>query len=470
MKTLNFNFVKYLLILGLILPLASCKDDGEVVEPPKRTEKEITAFSIPTLELTGVIDPATYAIVLTVTPDFDKSLLDGAVPHIEYKGVSIEPAATAPQNFAQDVAYKVTAEDGTFQNYTVSLTESEFVATGFAKASQKWTQGGELYGFTAVSGEPTLAYLDNKLVISRTGLLLNASDGTPTGDKLNVEGADGKFHLTTPASNYPFSVTNDDAGNVIGTSLGAWTKPNFPIYKWTSSLESPPALVIDIDDDGAIFGQFGRKISVVGDINANAWIAQYSHVQAGGPGDAQQYLWKVTAGQADPVWTAIQAHAADNTYYQTMIPMSTTDIYPFYLAASGHTSGNPSSGMFYTANASTESVFIDGFLGPDAFSSSWGNYIRHAKKFTFNGVTYLAVLSTNFPVEGLSNLYITLLDTRTNRVTTIEEIPLPSDIPNGATSITNSLEQTLGTGEKTIRLYTLISGHGVWCHELSNKP
>jgi hypothetical protein len=407
--------------------------------------------------------------VLTVTPDFDKSLLESVVPRIEYKGVSIEPAATAPQNFTQNVIYKVTAEDGTFQNYTVSLTESEFVATGFAKASQRWMQPGSLYGFTATSGEPSLACLGDKLVISRSGLLLNASDGTLTGDKLNVEGADGKFN-SVPASNYPFAMTNDDAGNVIGTSLGVVTKPNFSTYKWTSSLESPPTLVIDINNSSDAFAQFGRKISVVGDINTSAWITQYSHINSGAPGDTKQYLWKVTAGQADPEWTAIQAHVADNSYYQTMIPMSTTDIYPFYLAASGHTSGVPSSGIFYTVNASTESVFIDGFLGPDAFSSSWGDYIRHAKKFTFNGVTYLAVLSTNFPVEGLSNLYITLLDTQTKRVTTIAEIPLPSAITNGATSITNSLEQTLGTGEKTIRLYTLISGHGVWCHELSNKP
>ncbi|MDR3183990.1 MAG: DUF5018 domain-containing protein [Prevotellaceae bacterium] len=478
MKTLKNNMVKYLLILGLILPLASCKDDNEVVDPPKRTDKEITAFSIPASDLTGDINAETYAIVLTVTPDFDQSQLENVVPRIAYNGVSIEPLATAPQDFTENVTYKVTAEDGTFQNYTVSLVVSEFYAKGFAKAEEVWAQTDwATLGF-ATNSEPTLACLGDKLVASRSGILLNEADGNLTGGKLNVEGADGKFNGSQSAQpNYPFSVTNDDAGNVIGTSLGAWTKPNFPIYKWTTSLESPPVLVHEVVSNEAVHGQFGRKISVTGNINGDGYIAQYSHNQgANSPGNVKQYVWKVTGGVVDPDSSEIVTRSeGDGGYYQTLIPMTTTGIYPYYVALSGNTAATLRSGMFYAANASSELSFIDGFLDPEqvvVVSSNWGSFVRHAKKFDFNGVTYIAVITEGSQQsDGNITYYLAILDTRNDRVVKTDEIvTVATAAGNGATSVTNSVEKTLETGEKTIRLYTLITNYGVWCHELSNKP
>jgi hypothetical protein len=466
MKTVKFNFVKYLLILGLILPLASCKDD-EVVDPPKRTDKEITAFSLPTLELTGVIDPVAFTITFTVTPDYDLSLLESVVPHIEYKGVNIEPVATAPQNFSQNVTYKVTAEDGSFQNYTVSLTESEFVAAGFGSATQVWDQNNwSALGF-ADNSENTLAYLNGKLVASRSGIILDAATGDPTGTKLNIEGiANGTFNGAQSLPNYPFAVTNDDAGNVIGVALGAWTKPNNPIYKWTSSLESSPELVYNLVSDTLV--QFGRKVSVTGDVNGNGYIAQYNHNQAGAPHDAKQYVWKVTGGTVDPTPTVVAARTpGDRTYYQTLIPMTTTSVYPYYLACYGATSAVPPSEISYAPNASTEREIIEGYIEELTWSSKWGSYIYSAKKFDFNGVTYIAVIST-----VANSDYLAFMDTRNNRVVKYFEISIEGFLANGngATSVTNSLEETLSTGEKKIRIYTLLANRGVLCHELTNRP
>jgi hypothetical protein len=403
--------------------------------------------------------------VLTVTPDFDKSLLESVVPRIEYKGVSIEPAATAPQNFAQNVIYKVTAEDGTFQNYTVSLTESEFVATGFAKAEQVWDQDNwNALGF-ADNSENTLAYFNGKLVVSRSGIILDAATGEPTGAKLNVEGATGKFHPTNPIQDLPFALTNDDAGNVIGTSLGGWTNPNHPVYKWTSSLETPPELVYEVNNSA--FVGFGRKISVTGDINGNGYIAQYNTTN-GAAGDAKQYIWKVTGGNVNADdYTDILARENDRTYYQTLIPMTTTSIYPFYLVASGATDANPPSEVSYTVNASTEREIIEGYIEEQTWSSKWGSYTYHAKKFDFNGVTYIAVLSV-----VADTYYLAFLDTRNNNVVKHFVISREGYLANGngGTSVTNSLEEELPTGEKKIRIYTLLTNRGVICHELSNKP
>jgi hypothetical protein len=463
MKNLKCNLVKYLLILGLMMPVMSCKEDDPIDPPKKRTAKEITAFSISTLALTGEIDPVAYSITLTVSPDFDLSQLESVVPRIEYKGEKIEPTAMAPQNFTRDVTYKVTAEDGLSQDYTVKLKISEFNDKGFAKVTQVWAKDGGLYGFTATSGEPSLALLGDKLVISRSALLINAATGEPTGEKLDTTGTGGKFHPTNPANNYPFSVTNDDAGNVIGIPLGAWTSGNIAVYKWTSSLTSAPELVCEMTG----FPQFGRKLSVVGDINGSGYIAQFNHRQgqsvAGDrtTGDVKQYVWQVTGGQVDiSQYEVIETTPPDKQFYQTLIPMTTTSIYPYYLAVTGTGELNvpPPSEVSYKVDESAEKEIIN--------DSKWSRYVYHAKKFDFNGVTCLAILST----DSDGKFYLSILDTGNNTITYSVEIQLSAAISNGATSVTNSLEETLPTGEKTIRLYTFVSGNGVWCHELTNKP
>ncbi|MDR1681051.1 MAG: DUF5018 domain-containing protein [Prevotellaceae bacterium] len=478
MKKNNMVLVKYLWILVLLLPFASsCSEDPE--ETPKRADKEITAFGIPTLELTGVINATANTIALTIPLGYDQSVLVNVVPHIEYNGVKIEPAATSPQNFTETVTYKVTAEDGTFRNYTVTLVESEFVAEGFAKTTEVWAQTDWLgtLGFQSGGIENTIAYKDGKLVVSRTGIILNANTGVPTGAKLNVTGTDGKFHTTDPLRNYPFSLANDDAGNVIGTSLGAWTKPNMPVYKWTS-LESAPALLYEIV--GNEFGQFGRKIGAVGNINANGFIIHYNQDQPGtGAGDRQHYIWTVTAGAVNAAnYTAIEGRPeADRSYYQTLIPMTTGSIYPYYLFASGSTSGIPPSEVSYKANASQERVIIEGFQveGEDViYSSKWGAYVYHAKRFDFNGVAYIAVLSVSaaqVPLDETSCIYyLSILDTRNNTVAKVVKIPRGTATNlNGSVSVTHGPEETLPTGEKTIRLYSLFTDLGVYCHELSNK-
>jgi hypothetical protein len=52
------------------------------------------------------------------------------------------------------------------------------------------------------------------------------------------------------------------------------------------------------------------------------------------------------------------------------------------------------------------------------------------------------------------------------------EIPRGTAVENGngTGSVTNGKEEALATGEKRIRLYTMITNKGVYCHEITNKP
>jgi fibronectin type 3 domain-containing protein len=94
------------------------------------------------------------------------------VPTITHNGKSITPAADAAQNFTSPVEYTVTADDGTFQSYTVTVTVTNTaLATAFswinsiAKSGRTYTivaQVNESLAPTTISS----TYSDTNIILS----------------------------------------------------------------------------------------------------------------------------------------------------------------------------------------------------------------------------------------------------------------------------------------------------------------
>ncbi len=82
------------------------------------TAKEITSFKFEDLAVDGVINEDIKTVVLTVPYGTDVTSL---TPTIVYKGASIDPDTGMPKNCTEPVTYTVTAEDGTYQEYTVTV-------------------------------------------------------------------------------------------------------------------------------------------------------------------------------------------------------------------------------------------------------------------------------------------------------------------------------------------------------------
>ena len=77
----------------------------------------------------GSVTQANYSIVLTVPPDTDVTQLVPTIGLSQYATVS--PASGASQDFTNPVTYAVTAQNGSVQNYTVTVNvASVLTSTG----------------------------------------------------------------------------------------------------------------------------------------------------------------------------------------------------------------------------------------------------------------------------------------------------------------------------------------------------
>lgn len=120
MKT-PFSLLSTLFCL-MLLWVVSCKKDPDPI--PKSAEKAISAFAFSALNpvVNASIDANTKAIMATVPVGTDVTKL---VPTIAVSAkASVSPASGVAQDFSKAVVYTVTAEDGTSQAYTATISVS----------------------------------------------------------------------------------------------------------------------------------------------------------------------------------------------------------------------------------------------------------------------------------------------------------------------------------------------------------
>ncbi len=114
MKNLTKNLIALFTICLFVV--MACKKEDEV--PPKSSEKAISAFSFGSLSpaVTGAISGTN----ITATVPFGTNLNLAPTITVSAKA-TVSPSSGSSQNFAQNVAYVVTAEDGTKQTYNVTV-------------------------------------------------------------------------------------------------------------------------------------------------------------------------------------------------------------------------------------------------------------------------------------------------------------------------------------------------------------
>lgn len=116
------NILAYAILAAIAFTNVQCSDDDSVPEDPKDTGKSIVSFKFGTLTpvVTATISEAAKTIAVTLPAGTNVAAL---APTIEIsQGAVVSPASGAPQNFTTPITYTVTAEDGSKQAYTVTVT------------------------------------------------------------------------------------------------------------------------------------------------------------------------------------------------------------------------------------------------------------------------------------------------------------------------------------------------------------
>jgi len=114
MKLFTMKLTKILLLILSVVLFTGCGDDDN----PKSSEKQIIEFSVNNLE--AIIDQSAKTITLALPTGSDLSKIKPTVKVSDK--ASVNPASGAEQDFNNPIKYTVTAEDGTQQEYMVTLT------------------------------------------------------------------------------------------------------------------------------------------------------------------------------------------------------------------------------------------------------------------------------------------------------------------------------------------------------------
>jgi len=383
---------------------------------------------------------------------------------------SMTPGPNDPQDFSKDVVYVLTAADGTEKTWTVKAPKF------FMK--ENWMVDYPGLGITDGGGQNpnSIAIIGDYLSIGRTAGLINKTDGTLSAVELDVTDVwKGNGQTTEPTSafrtqDYPFFVTNDDAGNMLGCALGAWGTDNFTVYRWTSPTEAPEAVMeFPTKADGTQFGSFGRKLQVLGDIDGKALIISSNVAGADVAKRGEHYMWKVNGGTVDlenpgVVETNIQWGMYG---YQVLTPIGTDPVSPYYVGTQGASDTNPTYPNLQYGNPGNFNPIPGPFapyILPNTAVNGWGNfgYLYH-KLFTANGKKMIATFSSSYAYYCFGIFDRSTEGTLVPLVLTT--IPWNSDdYANGNNTGSFAMEKV----GNDILFYVFATGRAVACYKLVN--
>ena len=204
---------------------------GDDEPAAKSSEKVMESFKFEGLDpvAVGVIDQETKTVTINLPYKEEGTDVTGLVPSIEVsEKASVNPASGAPQDFSSDVTYTVTAEDGTTQAYTVSVTvaaaDSKEI-TSFSIASQVKSEINESEHKITV----TMLYNTDKTGLTPTieinGASVNPASGVEqdfsSGVEYTVTAADDSTQVYTVSVVYPPAVTDTTITGLTAPVEGA---------------------------------------------------------------------------------------------------------------------------------------------------------------------------------------------------------------------------------------------------------
>ncbi|KKW10577.1 MAG: pkd domain containing protein [Candidatus Gottesmanbacteria bacterium GW2011_GWB1_49_7] len=124
----------------LLVGLAIISCSNPVTDTPKKsTSKTISTFSFSGLSISGTINESTHSISFIVPTTNIQAL----VPTIVHSGMTVSPAAGSAQNFSTPIVYRVTAEDGSTQDYTVTVSVQDILISGSWNVQWSWQTSGQ---------------------------------------------------------------------------------------------------------------------------------------------------------------------------------------------------------------------------------------------------------------------------------------------------------------------------------------
>jgi hypothetical protein len=243
-----------LFVISSLLIISSCDDDPEPT--PKSSAKSILSFKFSALtpEVTGTISEADKKIALTVPFGTDLSTLSPTITVSEKATVS--PASGTAQNFANPVTYTVTAEDGTTQAYTATVTVSDPPAS----------TGKSITSFKFAGFEPEVIGTINESEKTISIMVPNGTDVSDLAPTIEVS----EEATVSPASDVSQDFTNpvtytvtaeDESTQTYDVTVTVDPTVDFTLDTYTGPLEIAQSETLSLSGDN--FGDYHNNSIVL---------------------------------------------------------------------------------------------------------------------------------------------------------------------------------------------------------------
>ena len=368
---------------------------GKIV---KLSECEILDFSIPALNLAGIVKPAQQTVSVLAVDELPKTL--AAVTLSPHATISPDPRVEE-LDYNKELEFTVTAHDGkTKKTYKVNKEIPPKRETGMRIGSEKIIFEKQFVADLGI----TTADMTTGLAVSGDYLIINtrAEDAMVlnrfTGEQVGSMAIDAIKGTTTN-----FYMTSDDDGNLLFCNLTPNDGTTFKI--WTATgINETPSLYIEhdasyIDDKGETQGNsHGRKISIQGSLNSDAVITAPFY----GPLNTQFLRWVVKGGQlvsAEPETIVVQGMATGWTTNADICYVDPSETSDYFIHAYSGNSLSWITGSTNTLKAGLNKMSV--------------NFVPNAVDIMkFNGGTYLVTNQLNSFSWGGAD-FVWLLDVST---------------------------------------------------------
>lgn len=310
MKRQNWIYLLGIALLGAVLVFSGCEEEEAFNEGPFVSKRrKILRFDFQELDppVVGEINTKDSTVLLRVPFGTD---LTNLVPTIEVSPkATVAPPSGVPNDFTEPVTYLVNAENGTVQDWAVTVEVGEPDARKVLKLSDPvWNRspsGSGIPDFFTTDGERGLGYGNGHLYITNNNdkvLILSPNDGSQLG-QLNMTGVEGGGPKISDVA-----VSAD--GQILACNTVEWTSDaggeptEFKIYKWADE-NSEPEVFLSYTNT---MYRMGDSFSVIGDVSSEAVILTCFGRKFLNPttrGDLV-FLWRVSGGVLNPEPEIIQ--------------------------------------------------------------------------------------------------------------------------------------------------------------------
>ena len=404
---------------------------------------------------------------------FDKSKMVVYPSYINFSDgwLNCEPHFTDALDFSQDQTYVVTAEDGSTKEWTIKAPTLLF-QTQWSKEYATYAGSIEDGG---IQNPNSIGLIGDYLALGRTAALINKDDGTVADKKLNVTDIWRSNSTTGPTAefrsqDYPFFITNDDAGNLLSASLSAWKNDVFTVHKWSDPSEDPEILMefpTIAEGETAPFSSFGRKFQALGDVNGKGLLIA-PDVQ--NTSSVKQYIWTIDGGEVDIENPEVLSTNLPASYsYQLLTPLGLEPEAPYYIGTHSSSINNVNTypTFLFGDPDNTENVLekaatpFDAILGT-ASAHGWGNLVwGYQKLFTWDGKDMVATLSGSYGYYCFAILERKADDTHV--VVTSGTIPWTSAAYPNTNGTAGFTMEKVGND---VVFYVLLTGRGIFSFQL----